>query len=336
MNILVTGGTGTVGRRVVARLVRSGHTVRVIGLDRELTITGADYHYCDINDYTALCDQVQDIEGLVHLAAIPNPGGGTAQDIFHINCTGTFNVYQAAAAAGIKRIVSASSINALGFNFGVKPFQLSYFPIDEEHPQQTTDVYSLSKQILEETAEYFWRRDGISGVCLRLPAVRDPDDTTRAGLFAGGGQAYRELMELPETERRERAAEIWALCDKNRQQRSSEKPRQWQRGQELSPEQEKAFAQRRMTSGLTNFWTGIHAEDSAQAFEKGLTANYDGAHPLFVTQAQNRAGVDSEALLQLFFPEVSERKRALIGTESLVSIAKARALIGFAPEHPLD
>jgi len=41
MNALVTGGTGTVGRRCVARLVRAGHTVRVIGLDENLKIDGA-------------------------------------------------------------------------------------------------------------------------------------------------------------------------------------------------------------------------------------------------------------------------------------------------------
>ena len=139
MNVLVTGGTGTVG-----------------------------------------LDQTLEIDGVVQLAALPNPTGGTAPDIFHINCTDTFNVYQAAAEEGIKRAVSASSINALGSNFGVKAFQLSYFPIDEKHPQQTTDAYSLSKQILEETAEYFSRRDGISGVCRRLPAVRDPADAPRA------------------------------------------------------------------------------------------------------------------------------------------------------------
>ena len=336
MNVLVTGGTGTVGRRCVARLVRAGHAVRVIGLDRDLEITGADFRRCDITDYEATLEQVKDIEGIVHLAAIPSPMSGTAQDIFHINCTGTYNVYQAAAVEGIKRVVSASSINALGFNFGVQPFQLSYFPLDEEHPQQTTDVYSFSKQILEETAEYFWRRDGISGVCLRLPAVRDPDDATRARFFAGGGQPYRELFELPDAERQQRAAEIWAQCAQMRADRASEKPRQWKRGAELTPEQERAFAKRRLVSGLTNFWTGIHAEDSAQAFEKGLTADYEGSHPLFVTQAQNRAGVDSEKLLQLFFADVDKRTRPLVGDESVVSIDRARALIGFEPEHPLD
>ncbi len=336
MNVLVTGGTGTVGRLVVSRLVHSGHAVRVIGLDRDLTIAGADYRYCDINNYAALCEQAKGMEGIVHLAAIPHPGGGTAEQIFHVNCTGTFHVYQAAAAEGIRRVVSASSINALGFNYSVVPFPLSYFPIDEVHPTQTTDVYSLSKKMLEDTAEYFWRRDGISGVCLRLPGVHDPENKARAGFGAGMGPAYQELMALPEAEKQERVRAVWAQCEQMRQERAAEKPRPWRHGQELTPEQKRAFAQRHMVGSCTNFWTGVHAEDSAQAFEKGLTAEYEGAHPLFITQAENRAGIESEELLRLFFPDVTERKRPLLGNESLVSIDRARSLIGFEPEHPLD
>jgi len=64
-----------------------------------------------------------------------------------------------------------------------------------------------------------------------------------------------------------------------------------------------------------------------------LTADYEGAHPLFVTQAQNVAGVDSEALIQLFYSNISERTRPIVGNESLVSIERARKLIGFEPEY---
>ena len=48
-------------------------------------------------------------------------------------------------------------------------FDIEYFPIDEAHPDFTTDAYSFSKRILEETAAYFWRREAISGVQLRFP-----------------------------------------------------------------------------------------------------------------------------------------------------------------------
>ncbi|MFT7695750.1 MAG: nucleoside-diphosphate-sugar epimerase, partial [Candidatus Latescibacterota bacterium] len=79
MHILITGGTGTVGRLTVERLVRSGHDVRVIGLDDSMPIAGAEYRACDINDYASLRKQVKGIEGIVHLAALPHPSRGTPE-----------------------------------------------------------------------------------------------------------------------------------------------------------------------------------------------------------------------------------------------------------------
>lgn len=336
MHVLITGGTGTVGRLTVERLVHSGHDVRVIGLDDHADIAGAEYRTCDINDYAALRQQVEGIEGIVHLAALPHPSRGTAEHIFHVNCSGTFNVYQAAAEEGIKRVVSASSINALGFNFGVIPFEISYFPIDEEHPTQTTDAYSFSKRVLEETAEYFWCRDGISGVCLRLPFVFDPDNKNRRRFAAGAQDHYTELLNLSPQQQTERVQSIWAQCAQMQRERSAEKQSFKPGSPDLTPEQEQAFAQRRMVMGITNFWTGIHAADSAQAFVKGLTADYKGSHTLFVTQSENRAGIDSEELLRLFFPDVKGRKQPIRGRAPLVSFARAESLLGFAPEYSLD
>ena len=114
MRILVTGGTGTVGREAVKRLVAHGHEVLVIGRREGLSLQDADYQSCDINDFDALREMVRGREVIVHLAAIPNPMLGPGQEIFRVNCSGTFNVFEAAAQEGIKRIVSASSINALG------------------------------------------------------------------------------------------------------------------------------------------------------------------------------------------------------------------------------
>ena len=162
-------------------------------------IEGAQYKQCDIVDFDCLTENVKGMEGIVHLAAIPNPGQGTGQDIFHVNCTGTFNVYRAAANAGIHRIVSASSINALGYNFGIKRFQLSYFPMDEEHASFTTDPYSFSKQVMEEIGAYFWRREGVSSVFLRLPGVYEMTEERmeRMQQFrAASRQQYQDLIDM--------------------------------------------------------------------------------------------------------------------------------------------
>jgi nucleoside-diphosphate-sugar epimerase len=185
MKVLVTGGTGNVGRATVERLVRNGHTVRVIGRRADMDIESAEYLQGDVNDLQRLREVMDGMEGVVHLAAIPHPAKGTGPEIFHVNCGGTYNVYEAAAMHGIRRVVTASSINAFGYNFGTVNFDLLYFPIDEAHPTFTTDPYSFSKEVTEAIADYYWRREGISGVCLRLPAVYEVDESgeTRFAAF---------------------------------------------------------------------------------------------------------------------------------------------------------
>ena len=49
----------------------------------------------------------------------------------------------------------------------------------------------------------------------------------------------------------------------------------------------------------------------------------------------NDDGIESEALVRMFYPEVQARTRPLQGTETLVSIDKARALLGFEPEYSI-
>jgi nucleoside-diphosphate-sugar epimerase len=324
MKVLVTGGAGAVGRSAVARLIGSGHEVTVIGRRPDREVDGGIYQVCDINDYASLRQQVRGMERIVHLAALPHPYAGPAEQIFQINGAGTFNVYQAAAEEGIKRVVSASSINAFGYNFGLEAFPLRYFPIDEEHPGVTTDPYSFSKQIMEEIGAYFWRREGISSIFLRLPFV--------AGAGRGEGMigriraSYRELMALPDAERQERVRELMAVIERRRKaRRKRERPA----GPPNWDEMRRVF-------GITDFWAIIRAEDSAQAIEKGLLADFVGSHPLYVNHHLNVTGVESEALIRLFYPEVQERKRPLVGDAALVSIERARELIGFEPEHPLE
>ncbi len=330
MKILVTGGTGNVGRAAVTRLVKHGHEVRVIGRRAGIVIEGADYRTCDITDYDGLCQQMEGMEAVVHLAAIPHPALAPGQEIFRINCAGAFNVYQAAASKGIKRVVSASSINALGYNFGIKEFPILYFPMDEEHPVYTTDAYSFSKQIVEEIAAYFRRREGISGVCLRLPWVYEATEDVQPrmrGFISHLRSAWEGLLALPDAERQGRVRQIIVRFQAMRAERASEKPfsrQRWDAPDALH------------IMGRSNFWATIDARDSAQAIEKALLADYDGSHPLFVNDSRNMLGAPSQLLVNTFFPEVKTWKRPVQKDESLVSIDKARKLIGFEPEYSIN
>ena len=171
MRVLITGGAGLVGAPISQRFVSLGWDVRVIGIESECALGGVHYVQCDIRDVGALAEQVAGCDAVVHLAAIPSTRTHANETLFDINVAGTYNVFEAASRAGVKRIVQASSINAIGGYWGNDDRQYAYFPFDEDLPLYTTDAYSLSKQLVEEIAAYYWRRAGISSVSFRLPAV---------------------------------------------------------------------------------------------------------------------------------------------------------------------
>lgn len=330
MKILVTGGLGRVGGPVVARLTRHGHQVTV--LDHRVAGESPTVCCIDITDFPALRQQAQGHDVIVHLAALPGPGIASGPETFRINCAGTYNVFEAAAAAGIRRVVCASSINTLGFNFGIKPFDIQYFPIDEDHPGFTTDPYSFSKQVTEEIAAYYWRREGISSVCLRMPMVIPLDDESRhkwGAAYPFYRQAYRAFLALPEAEQVERARQIAQGHIASRADRQAEKPHQ----KFVIPDKPPSDPFQVLFLGYSDFWTILSGEDAAQAFEKAVLADYEGSYPLYINESHNLAGIESETLARLFFPKATTRKRPLTGTEALVSIEKARRLIGFEPEH---
>jgi len=339
MKILVTGGLGSVGRPLVKLLVTHGHTVHVIGRRPEAEVNaeiypGATYASCDINDFSALRPQVRGKETIIHLAALPHPAAGPGHEIFRINCAGTFNIYEAAAQEGIRRVVTASSINALGYNFGIKSFPIQYFPLDEAHPSLTTDAYSFSKQIIEEVAAYYWRREAISGVCFRLPWVYGSEGGgwgVGRDFFDRRQQAFAALLALPEAEQVERIRQVLMQREALRAERFTERP-----FDEAARARWRAMRDdplRLLDFGFTDFWAIISGEDSARAFELAMLADYEGSHPLYVSESQNSARVDAETLARLYFPDTKARKRPLVGTECLISLDRARDLIGFEPER---
>lgn len=342
MNILITGGLGGVGRPLVQQLLSHGHAVRIFdrnaaaSADPSTAVDAAEHMSGDVTDFTALRKAVRGMHAVIHLAALTHPAAGPGHEIFRVNAAGTFNVYEAAAQEGIRRVVCASSINALGFNFGVKPFPIEFLPIDEAHPTFTTDAYSFSKAVVEDIGAYYYRRDGITGAQLRLPWVYGGMSGMRdvfEAMFSRSQQAFAAFMALPEDEQRARVRAAIAENDAARARRIAEQP--WEeRAGDRSMDDFDPLAL--MIGGYTDFWAVIGGEDAAQAFEKSVTAEYDGSHALFACEARNSLGIESQRLARMFFPE-ARLTRPLIGDESLVSFAKARQLIGFEPRgHILE
>jgi NAD(P)-dependent dehydrogenase (short-subunit alcohol dehydrogenase family) len=329
MKLLVTGGSGRVGAATVARLVAGGNVVTVVGRRGGLEVPGASYRACDITAEESIREATQGCEAIVHLAAIPAPTSGTAPEVFRVNASGTFNVYAAAEAAGIARVVTASSINALGYNYGRRPFPIERLPVDESHPRFTTDAYSFSKEVTEEIAAYFHRRAGISSVCLRFPWVAPESQTSETAVrerWQACRAAYDRVMGMSGDGRRAWIANLAARWEELRADGALEDS-EGRRRTEL-------MLQDPLFAGRSDFWTLLDERDAAQAVERSLLARVEGSHALYANDDHNWTGLPSQEIAALYHP--GALCADVPGTSSLVSIEAVRRLIGFDPEFSVE
>jgi nucleoside-diphosphate-sugar epimerase len=169
--ILVTGANGKTGRVVVADLLAHGHDVvatDAVGKAGHLSDLGTPMIVADLTDYGQAVEVVQGTDAVVHLANIPAPGMYPPAVTFNRNTTMNANVFLAAQAAGVGRVVWSSSETTLGLPFDTPP---RYAPADEEHFPFPTTTYALSKVVGETLAREISAWSGIPFVGLRLSNV---------------------------------------------------------------------------------------------------------------------------------------------------------------------
>jgi nucleoside-diphosphate-sugar epimerase len=171
--VVVTGGSGGAGLFIIPELLAHGYTV--VNADRQQEPRpGATFVSCD----STVLDQVVNVTAgayaIVHMAAIASPTPPD-QEVWRVNMTGAWNVLEAAEIHGIKKVVMASSVNALGADWGDK-ITPEYFPIDEDHPTRAQDVYSVSKHLAEELADSYARRRSVQIASLRFHWLMRPED----------------------------------------------------------------------------------------------------------------------------------------------------------------
>ena len=171
--ICVTGASGQAGRAVVTGLRAHGYDVAAT----DVAVTRADREdgmlQADLTDYGQAVEALSGADAVVHLANIPAPGLSTPAVTFNKNITMNFNVFQAAAALKLNRVVWASSETTLGLPFDVPP---RYAPVDEDHYPVPTSTYALSKVASETIAGHIAEWSGIPYVALRFSNIMAPED----------------------------------------------------------------------------------------------------------------------------------------------------------------
>jgi nucleoside-diphosphate-sugar epimerase len=173
---LVTGGAGFIGSALVRGILGTG-AERVGVIDNLLTgheknldevRDRVDFHDVDIRNYDAVLDALRGVEVVFHLAAIPSVPKSIADPVpsHECNIDGTFNVFQAAKEAGVRRVVYAASSAAYG--------DTEVLPKVETMPPLPKSPYAVQKLLGEYYASTFHSCFGLETVALRFFNVYGP------------------------------------------------------------------------------------------------------------------------------------------------------------------
>ena len=280
--VVVTGGSGKLGRACVEDLLAHGY--EVFNVDSVAPAKGAcPFIMANLADFGQTLDVLSrgtgghgkagpsEFDAIVHLAAIPAPRLFPDPVTFANNTLSTYHVFEAARRLGIKNVVWASSETVLGLPFDTPP---PYVPVDEEYVGRPETAYSLSKLVGEEMAKQFCRWDAkMKIIGLRFSNVMEPHDYAR---FAG-------FQKDPGI-------------------------RKW------------------------NLWGYIDARDAAQAIRKALEVPLKGADVFIIANAETVMTRSSAQLMADVFPGVPVKKK-LGANETLLSIEKAKRVLGYKPQH---
>ena len=169
MRILVTGANGHIGSNVVRALIAAGYDVRAFvreGCDRRgLAGLSLEYVFGDVMDQTSLETALTGCDAVIHLAAVYKTIATNADEIVAPAILGAENLYAAAKAAGIQRIVYTSSIASVGFSYKANQFRTGDDWNDDPH-----NPYYIAKTRSEQRVQHLARETGIHTVVI-CPAI---------------------------------------------------------------------------------------------------------------------------------------------------------------------
>ena len=173
--VLITGATGLLGTSLATFFSRLG--IRTVGLarDRIENSTCDKIFKGEASDAKLIKSILDDVDAVVHLAALRTPHLDTPSNVYLGNTSASFQTLYTAAEFGIQKIISLSSISILGFSFAQEKFSPAFLPIDENHPKNISDPYALSKAADEETVRFINNKFSTKCYALRMPYIGDKD-----------------------------------------------------------------------------------------------------------------------------------------------------------------
>lgn len=178
MRVLITGGTGFLGRNTARRLQADGHEVAVLGRNQkigaELAREGLTFIAADLTDAEATAQSCRGRDVVIHSGALASPWG-RYEDFYSANVVGTKNIVDGAIAHGARRFINIST-PSLYFDyrhrFGIKE--------SDPLPQKQVTYYGATKLLADQETERA-ARAGLFTIAIRPRAIFGPGDTVVLG-----------------------------------------------------------------------------------------------------------------------------------------------------------
>ncbi len=171
--IVLTGAAGALGsalREPLSRMCEQLVSVDIRDAP-EVLASNETWAVADCAEMEQVAPLLEGAEMVVHFAAIPDER--SFEELLRPNFLSSYVIWEAAYRAGVRRVVYASSVHAVGMwetNAG----------IDTEAPHRPDTFYGLSKCFTEDLARLYWEKRGLEAVCLRIFSATETPENPRA------------------------------------------------------------------------------------------------------------------------------------------------------------
>jgi ADP-L-glycero-D-manno-heptose 6-epimerase len=185
VKILITGGSGFIGRNLTKRLIQDGHEVTITSTGSEpkipnvkkviyLGLTGMDW------------DQAVGHNAVIHLMANNDTLCSDRSEMLRTNFAGPLKLFDIAAQSGCERFVHASSTAI----YGNSPVPY----IEGKTEEQPLNVYGESKKLFDDQAAKFAQHYGVKSIGLRYCNIYGPGEEQKGKRMSMIGQILRRML----------------------------------------------------------------------------------------------------------------------------------------------
>ncbi len=189
MNVLLTGGTGNLGSRLLIPLIQRGDRVVIYDLQDKPFIPSAEFQRCafirgDLTDRESIVQAVREekIDSIFHLGAILSAQAELQPDkAWTINMEGIRNALEAARLGKVKKFIFSSTLATYGAGLPS--------PLEIDSPMWPQSLYGVTKVAGELLGVYYHHRFGLDFRAIRFPSVVAP-----RGMLGGAGRFTSEVF----------------------------------------------------------------------------------------------------------------------------------------------